>query len=250
MDSATDAGEVYLSIVAPAYNEAENVQRLVSEVSAAAASLGQPWELLIVNDCSADETPAVLRRMMGQCPQLRVISLRRRSGQTAALEAGLRAARGRYIGTLDADLQNDPRDIVRLLPHIVEGECDMINGWRKSRNDPWLRLVSTRIANGVRNWLTHETIHDSACGLKIFRRQCIARVKLFNGLHRFIPTLIRMEGFRVLELPVNHRPRTAGVAKYGLWNRVFRALRDAFAIRWMQSRKITYQSEEWERDHD
>jgi len=126
--------------------------------------------------------------------------------------------------------------------------CDFANGWRKDRRDPWLRRVSTRIANGVRNRLTHEQIHDSACGLKVFRREVAERVRLFNGLHRFLPTLARMHGFRVAEVPANHRPRTAGRAKYGVWNRVFKALRDCFAIRWMQRRLLVYQVEEEERD--
>ncbi|HNT37424.1 MAG TPA: glycosyltransferase, partial [bacterium] len=167
---------------------------------------------------------------------------------TSALDCALRRARGKYIASLDADLQNDPKDIPTMLVPIVSGKCDMVNGWRKDRRDPWIRLVSTKIANGVRNWLTHETIRDSACGLKVFRRECIERVKLYKGMHRFLPTLVKMEGFRVIEVPVNHRPRTAGKTKYSIGNRLFRALRDAFAVRWMQSRTVLYQYEEWERE--
>ena len=125
-------------------------------------------------------------------------------------------------------------------------QCGLVNGWRADRRDPWIRLVSTRIANGVRNWLTHEQIHDSGCGLKVFRRECIDRLKLFNGMHRFLPTLVKMEGYEVIEVPVNHRPRTAGKAKYGVLNRVFKALRDAFAVRWMQQRMLHYECQEWE----
>ena len=131
-----------------------------------------------------------------------------------------------------------------MLELIEAGECDMVVGWRKHRRDNWLRLVSTRIANWVRNKLTGETIHDSATGLQVFRRRCIERVKLFDGLHRFLPTLIKLEGYRVREVVVNHRPRTTGRAKYGLWNRVFRALRDLFAVRWMKSRFIRYHARE------
>ncbi|MBN2583958.1 MAG: glycosyltransferase family 2 protein [Planctomycetes bacterium] len=247
MSEPAQRDEIYLSVVAPAYNEAENVGPLVAEVAETLADLGRPWEMVITNDGSQDETPEILRQLMHECGRLRVLSMRRRSGQTAAVDAALRAARGQFVATLDADRQNDPHDIPRLLKHLEAGECDMVNGWRKDRNDPWLRLVSTKIANGVRNWLTHETIHDSACGLKVFRRECLARLKLYNGMHRFMPTLMRMEGYRVLEVPVNHRPRTAGTAKYGVWNRVFKALRDAFAIRWMQSRTVLYEADEWER---
>lgn len=242
------AGDVYVSVVSPAHNEAENLPALVAEVAEALAPLDRPWEMIVVDDASTDGSAAVLRRLMAGQPALRVLTLRPRSGQTAALEAGLRAARGRFIATLDADLQNDPHEILRLLPQVAEGECDFANGWRKDRRDPWLRRASTRIANGVRNRLTHEQIHDSACGLKVFRREVAERVRLFNGLHRFLPTLARMHGFRVAEVPVNHRPRTAGRAKYGVWNRVFKALRDCFAIRWMQRRMLVYQVEEQERD--
>ena len=243
------AGDVYVSAVSPAHNEAENLPALVAEVAEALAPLGQPWEMIVIDDGSTDGSGAVLRRLMAGQPALRVLTLRVRSGQTAALEAGLRAARGRFIATMDADLQNDPHEILRLLSQVASGECDFANGWRRDRKDPWLRRVSTRIANSVRNWLTHEQIHDSACGLKVFRRECVANVKLLNGLHRFLPTLVRLEGFRVAEVTVNHRPRTAGQAKYGVWNRVFKALRDCFAVRWMQRRTLVYQVEEQERDH-
>ena len=242
------AGDIYVSVVSPAHNEAENLPALVAEVAEAFAPLGQPWEMIVIDDGSTDGSGAVLRRLMAEQPALRVLTLRARSRQTAALEAGLRAARGRFIATLDADLQNDPHEVLRLLPQVASGECDFANGWRKDRKDPWLRRVSTRIANGVRNGLTHEQIHDSACGLKVFRRECMEHVKLFNGLHRFLPTLVRLEGFRVIEVPVRHRPRVAGRAKYGVWNRVFKALRDCFAIRWMQRRAIAYRVQELERD--
>jgi len=239
--------DVYLSFVAPAHNEEDNVARLVEETSAVAGTVGKTWELIVVNDASVDATPQVLRALMPQFPQLRVLSLSARSGQTAALEAGLLAAQGRYIATLDADLQNDPADVPAMLTMLEQSQCDMVNGWRRDRQDPWIRLLSTRIANGVRNRLTRESIRDSACGLKVFRRQCIERLKLFNGMHRFLPTLVTMEGFRVVEMPVHHRPRTAGKAKYGVSNRLFRALRDTFAVRWMQSRFVRYEVEEWER---
>lgn len=238
---------IFLSVVTPAHNEEENLPRLVQEVVAVASALGRPWELLVVNDGSTDQTEAVLRRCMEDCPQLRVLSMKARSGQTAAVEAGLRRARGRFVAMMDADLQNDPADLPAMLKFLEEDRCDMVNGWRRDRRDPWIRLVSTRVANGVRNWLTHETIRDSACGLKVFKRECLPPLKFYNGMHRFLPTLVRMEGFRVVEVPVRHRPRSAGKAKYGVLNRVFRALRDAFAVRWMRSRTVRYECTEWER---
>ncbi|MGB2613416.1 MAG: glycosyltransferase family 2 protein [Phycisphaerae bacterium] len=245
---APDTAEVHLSVVTPAYNEADNLPDLVREIADAVSPLGQPCEILVVDDGSTDASRDVLRRLMTEHPQLRVIALQQNSGQTAALDAGLRAARGSFLATLDADRQNDPREIPRLLARVAAGDCDFANGWRRERNDPWLRLVSTRIANAVRNSLTHESIHDSACGLKVFRRECIERLKLFNGLHRFLPTLVRIEGFRVQEFPVAHRPRERGLAKYGVWNRVFKALRDCLAVRWMQRRALRYHASERERD--
>ncbi len=242
------SGGIYLSVVAPAHNEVDNLPRLVEEIAAALAAREYRWEVIITDDASTDGTAAVLRDLRKKCPQLRVLSMRRRSGQTAAVDAGLRHARGTFIATLDADLQNDPADIPRLLD-ILQARpqpCGFVNGWRADRHDPWIRLVSTRIANRVRNWLTHEQIHDSGCGLRVFRRECIERIKLFNGMHRFLPTLVKMEGYEVIEVPVNHRPRTAGKAKYGVLNRLFKALRDAFAVRWMQQRMLRYECQEWE----
>ena len=247
MPDADPDAEVRLSVVAPVFNEAENLSALLEQIAAAAANVAGPWEVVLANDDSDDDGPAVLRRLMRDYPQLRVISLKRRSGQTAALDAALRAARGQYVATLDADLQNDPADIPRLLALVVSGECDIANGWRKDRKDPALRRVSTRVGNWLRNRLTREDLNDSGCGLKVFRRECIERLKLFNGGHRFFSTLVRMEGFRVKEVPVNHRPRMAGKAKYGLWNRVFKVIRDAIAVRWMQDRAIRYEAEEWPR---
>jgi len=245
--SGTSEQGCHLSVVSAAYNEADNLPGLMKEIVGTFQDLGRPWEVILVNDGSSDGTAEVLRDLMATHPELRIFNLDRRYGQTAALDAGLRQARGQFIATLDADLQNDPKDIPRLLDLLQKENVDLVNGWRADRRDPWLRLVSTRVANAVRNRLTHEDIHDSACGLKVFRRQCLSRIKLFTGLHRFLPTLFKMEGFRVLEVPVHHRPRHAGKAKYGVWNRLFKALRDTFAIRWMQSRTFHYRIEELRR---
>ncbi len=241
------AEQILLSVVAPAFNEQDNVRPLVEQIAMACKDVPGGWEIVIANDCSEDNTLGMLKEMMSEYPQLRVVSLKKRTGQTGALDAAIRNSHGANIGMLDSDLQNDPAELPRMLAYILKNECDMVNGWRKERNDPWIRLVSTRVANGVRNWLTKESIHDSACGLKVFRRECVSNVKLFTGMHRFLPTLIRMQGYKVIEIPVNHRPRTAGVAKYGVWNRIFKAFRDCFAIRWMQSRNFIYEVEEIDR---
>ena len=238
-----------ISFVAPSYDEAENLPALVEQVAKAGAVIGKPWELVIVNDASADNSAEVLLDLRRKFPQLRIITMDRRSGQTAALEAGFRHARGAFIGTLDADLQNDPAEFPRMLEMVQSGQCDMLTGWRKQRNDKPIRLVSSRLANHFRNWMTGEKIHDSGCSLKVFRREVAESFKLFNGLHRFLPALARMNGFRVLEVPVNHRARTAGVAKYGVWNRLFKASRDIFALRWMQARVLIYRASEVGDDH-
>lgn len=242
-------GEIHLSVVTPAHNEAGNLPQLLDEIAAALAAIREKCEVILIDDGSTDDTMLVIREQVKKHPELRVLSLRQRAGQTAALDAGLRHARGAFIATLDADLQNDPADIPRLLNVLLSQECGLVNGWRANRRDPWIRLVSTRVANGVRNWLTREQIHDSACGLKVFRRECIDRLKLFNGMHRFLPTLVKMDGHRVVEVPVNHRPRRAGKAKYGVLNRVFKALRDVFAVRWMQQRMLRYECREWESEY-
>lgn len=247
MEQTQPDRDVYLSVVAPAQNEAENLPRFIAETTEALESLGREYELIVVDDGSTDQTESILRDAMAECICLRVLSFGQRAGKSAAWQAGFRAARGQFIATIDADLQNDPKDIPRMLSLIDAENCDMVNAWRENRDDPWLRLISSRIANGVRNWLTHENIRDSASGLKLFKRRCVENVKLFDGLHRFLPTLVKNEGFRVIEMPVNHRPRSAGKAKYGLWNRVFKALRDAFAVRWMRRCSLRYEVKEWER---
>ena len=235
-----DENKVYLSIVAPAYNEEANLSVLVEQVEQALSKFEKSWELIIIDDGSKDNSLDVLKSLIAQKPFLRVIHFLSNSGQSAALEAGIRNAYGHIIATLDSDLQNDPEEIPKMVRLITEGKCDFVNGWRRKRNDPWIRRISTKIANAVRNWLTKESIHDSACGLKVFRRQCFQNMRFFRGMHRFLPTLAKMQGYSVLEIEVNHRPRIAGKAKYGVWNRVFCGLRDTFAIRWMASRIVNY----------
>jgi len=239
--------EVYLSVVAPAYNEEANIGKLVEQVKAAMAGFDRSWELVIVDDGSTDSSVEVLRSLMAKNVFLRVVRMKKNSGQSAAVEAGIRHAYGSVIATTDSDLQNDPNEIPRMAALLKDGGCDFVNGWRRRRNDPWIRLVSTKIANGVRNWLTSETIHDSACGLKVFRRECLSEMKLFNGMHRFLPTLAKLQGYKVVEVEVNHRPRVAGKAKYGVWNRVFCGFRDIFGVRWMASRLVVYEAEELEK---
>lgn len=225
-----------VSLVVPVYNEEENLPILVGEIRAAMAALGRPFESIFVDDGSRDGSLAVLRRLASEDPTLRLVHLRRNSGQSAALTAGFRRARGEVVVTLDADLQNDPADIPRLLAALAAADC--VSGVRQGRQDSWVRRVSSRIANGVRNRLTGESISDVGCSLKAYRAEFVRRLPMFTGMHRFLPTLVRWSGARVVEVPVSHRPRRFGVAKYGIGNRLWKALADLFAVRWMRRRWI------------
>jgi len=232
----------YLSLVIPCYNEQENIPTLLARVESALLTIGKPFEVLIIDDGCTDGSPRLLADAIQQHPWLRVLKLNKNSGQSAAFEAGFAAARGEVIATIDADLQNDPEEIPRLIP-MLDG-YDMITGWRKDRADTWFRRRQTRIANRIRNWLSQETIQDSASSLKLYKAHAIKGLRLFNGAHRFFPTLVKMRGFTVLETPVKHSPRHAGTAKYGLRNRALRAFVDLLGIRWMKSRSIRYQATE------
>jgi len=235
-------GSVEISVVSPCYNEEDNLADLVGSIDGALAPLGRAFEIVIVDDASTDSSLSVLRSLLSAHPALRVLALARRAGQTNALDAAFKATRGRFIVTIDADLQQDPADVPRLLDML--SDCDMVTGWRQKRMDNLLRRVSTKIANYVRNRLSGESIHDSACSLKVYKRACLERIRLYNGLHRFMPTLAKMQGFSVREVPVSHRPRTRGKAKYGVFNRVFRAFADLLAVRWMKKRLLSYEAAE------
>jgi glycosyltransferase involved in cell wall biosynthesis len=226
-----------LSLVVPAYNEAENLPELVAEIRAALEPTGLGWELLVVDDGSTDATPAVLAGLAASEPRLRTLRHRRNAGQSAALAAGFRAARGNLVATLDADLQNDPADLPRLLAELERG-FDAVSGVRVDRRDDWVRRASSRIANAVRNWATDERITDVGCSLKVYRAEFLRDLPMFTGMHRFLPTLVRWNGARVTEVPVRHRPRRHGTGKYGIGNRLFRALADLMAVRWMRRRWI------------
>jgi len=231
--------EPYLSLVIPAFNEQENVEPLLARVAAALGTLGRSFEVLVVDDGSTDGTRQLLEQAMSRYPWLRVLRMNRNSGQSAAFDAGFKAARGRVIATVDADLQNDPEEIPRLLP-LLDG-ADMIAGWRQNRHDTTARRLQSRIANRIRNWISRENIRDSACSLKLYKRHCLQGIQLYHGMHRFMPTLVKMRGYTVREEPVKHSLRHAGQAKYGLRNRALRAFVDLLAVRWMKMRTMNYE---------
>ena len=217
----TDQPPTHLSLVIPAYNEQETIAALLDRVGSALPAIGQPFEVILVDDGSTDSTPQLLQSAMQDRPWLRVLRLGKNSGQSAAIDAGFKAARGDIIATIDADLQNDPEEIPRLLT-MLDG-YDMITGWRRDRHDTGMRRIQSKIANRIRNWLSDETIQDSASSLKIYRRHCVEGLYLYNGMHRFLPTLVKMRGYTVAEIPVKHSPRFAGTAKYGLRNLAWRS---------------------------
>jgi glycosyltransferase involved in cell wall biosynthesis len=228
-----------LSVVVPVYNELPNLERLVREIRESVGGLGCWYEVVLVDDGSDDGSPEKIRALALEFQEVRGLHLNANAGQTAALQAGFLAARGAAIVTMDADLQNDPADIPTLL-EALNGH-DAAAGYRAHRHDDWRRRISSSIANRVRNWLSEESIQDTGCSLKAFRAEALRSIKLYKGMHRFLPTLMRIDGYSVVEIPVRHHARMAGVSKYGIRNRVFRSLVDLFAVRWMKRRHLNYE---------
>ena len=230
-----------VSVVIPVYNEEESLPVLWPELKAVLDAERLDFEVLFVDDGSRDRSAEIIRGLRGADPRVRLVRLKANAGETAATDAGLRAARGRRIVTMDADLQNDPRDIPILLRHLEQ--WDAVTGWRVNRGDgdSIVRRASSRIANRVRNWISDDVIQDSGCTLRAFRRECLRGLVLYRGFHRFIPTLLKMNGYRVLEVPVRNRPRRFGRSKYGVLNRLFVATADLFVVRWMKSRALRYE---------
>ena len=231
-----------ISVVIPAYNEEDSIEECLRQTSSVLDSIGLSYEICVVDDASSDRTFARLKGIRKNLPQLRALRLRTNRGQSAALDAGFRHAAGNVVVTMDADLQNDPADIPKLL--AATEEYDVVCGVRKNRRDNLVRRVSSRIANCVRNRLTNENIQDVGCSLRAMKREFLVRLKLYDGMHRFLPTLLKMEGAKVTEIPVNHRPRRRGKTKYNIRNRLFRGVRDLIAVRWMRRRWIRYEVEE------
>jgi glycosyltransferase involved in cell wall biosynthesis len=230
-----------LSIVVPVYNEEKNLPLLWPEIREVLAPTGMSYEVIFVDDGSVDRSAEIVRAFREQDPRVRLMRLKANAGETAATDAGLKSVRGRWVVVMDADLQNDPHDIPGMLAHL--DQWDAVTGWRVNRaaGDSWVRRLSSRIANRVRNALSEETIQDSGCTFRAFRREALRDLVLYRGFHRFIPTLLKMRGFRVLEVPVNHRPRRFGESKYGIANRAFGAFRDLLVVRWMADRHLRYQ---------
>lgn len=234
--------KIYISVVVPVFNEEENLPILIPQLDHVLKQLGKPYEMIFVDDGSTDGSRRILKRLISQYPRIRLLGLKANCGETAAGAAGLKEAKGEIIITMDADLQNDPNDIPKMIDYLKA--YDMVSGWRQKREDSWIKRITSKIANRIRNWLTGETIRDSGCTFRAYRRECLQNLKLYKGMHRFMPTLARMEGYRVIEIPIAHHPRKFGVSKYNTWNRMWRAFVDLLAVRWMKNRYIHYEIEE------
>ena len=231
-----------ISFVIPVYNEEENLPELFRELRDVLEKLSVSFEIIFIDDGSKDRSGAILREFAHKDERVRIIFFQKNCGQSAAFAAGFRSARGGIVVTMDADLQNDPHDIPLLLDKITS--YDVVCGWRANRQDSLVRKISSRIANKIRNWLSDEQIKDVGCSLKAFRRECLQNFYYFKGMHRFFPTLIKMDGCSVAEVKVNHRPRRFGEAKYGIGNRALRGLVDLLAVRWMKKRHLNYEVKE------
>src|SRR5437868_11745368 len=234
-----------LSICVPVYNEEENLPLLHEAIVKVFDANNIDGEILLVDDGSKDGSWKAIEALVANDSRVRGLKFACNCGETAASDAGLRNARGKYVMTMDADLQNDPRDIPKFLEALSTG-VDCVCGTRvetRGEGDNFIRVASSRIANAVRNKLSQEQISDAGCTYRAFRRECVEKLKLYRGLHRFIPTLLKMEGFTVAEIPVSNNPRLHGESKYGVWNRLFKSFRDLLAIRWMKSRLLGYEVE-------
>jgi glycosyltransferase involved in cell wall biosynthesis len=229
------------SFVIPCHNEAGNLKPLVAAIRAAIEPLKLNYEIVITDDFSSDNSWAILKELAAIDSRIRAQKFAYNCGQSAALWAGMKAARGKFIVTLDADLQNDPQDAPKLIAALKFFDCAC--GTRieaRSHGDNFVRIASSKIANWVRNKLSGENISDAGCCYRAFKRECVADLKFFKGMHRFLPTLFKIEGFTVTEIPVGHNPRAAGQSHYGVWNRLFASFYDLLAVRWMKTRMFKY----------
>lgn len=231
-----------LSFVIPCFNEQDNLRALVQAIRDSADPLRRSYEIVITDDCSKDNSWAVLKELAAADRRIRAQRFAFNCGQSAALWAGMKAARGKIIVTLDGDMQNDPHDLPKLLDGVKNFDCAC--GSRvaaRAAGDNFVRVASSRIANWVRNKLSGENISDAGCCYRAFKRECIENLKFFKGMHRFMPTLFKIEGFTVTEVPVRTNPRAAGKSNYGVWNRLFSSFYDLLAVRWMKKRMFRYQ---------
>jgi glycosyltransferase involved in cell wall biosynthesis len=231
--------QIDVSIIVPVKDEEENIDILANEINETMKNVSLPWECIWIDDGSTDTTAMELKKLNEKDSRHRFILLARNFGQSAALSVGFQNTLGSIIVTLDGDGQNDPADIPRLIEILRKEDADMVNGVRLKRHDSLVRKISSRIANNFRDWVTGDKVTDVGCSVRVFRSNCVDRIPLFKGMHRFFPTLVKIRGFtRIIESPVNHRPRTRGKTKYGVQNRLWVGLADLAAVKWMQRRLV------------
>lgn len=229
-----------ISIIVPIKDEAENIDVLAGEITEALAPRPWSWETVWIDDGSTDGSLAALETLHAADPRHRFLSFAENRGQSAALCAGFKACRGRVLATIDGDGQNDPADLPGLIEAVLSGRADMANGYRARRRDSIVRKISSKIGNGFRTWLTGKTVRDVGCSTRAFRRECTEVLPMFTGMHRFLPTLVAMHGYRITESPVNHRPRRFGTSKYNIGNRLWVGLGDTFGVMWLRKRSFSY----------
>jgi dolichol-phosphate mannosyltransferase len=236
----------WASVIIPIKDERDNLSPLLASLlkvlDSHEHSRSKPFEIVLVDDGSSDGSSEELDRLAILHPQVKVFHFDRNYGKTCALDAGFRHSAGEIIIQIDGDLQQDSEDILKLLPLL--STHDLVCGWRQQRQDGLVKMISSKIANRVRNLFTHDGVHDTGCPLKVFRRPVLERIRLYEGMHRFFPALAAMHGFTVTEVPVRHYPRIHGLSKYGMGNRLFKSLYDLIAVRWMMDRVLRYKFRE------
>ncbi|MDY0039775.1 MAG: glycosyltransferase family 2 protein [Desulforhabdus sp.] len=236
----TEKNQLTLSVVIPIKDEAENIELLAEQLTFVLDRQAWTWECIWVDDGSTDGSLDIIERLARQDSRHRFISFEQNAGQSAAFWAGFKECRGTFIATVDGDGQNDPADIPALLAEIQAGKADMVNGYRARRKDTLVRKMASRIANDFRNRVTGNTVSDVGCSTRVFRRECVEQLPNFRGMHRFLPTLVAMQGFTLAEVPVNHRPRMRGKTKYSINNRLWVGLMDTLGVLWLQKRSFRY----------
>ncbi len=226
------------SVIIPIYNEEANLSELIDEIERAMETLNAPWELLCIDDGSTDSSLLIMQDLCKSRPYMRILRFTRNFGQSSAFAAGFKHGKGEFLITLDGDRQNDPKDIPKLIE--LASNADLVVGWRVQRKDTWQKRITSRLSNAIRSRFCKDGVHDSGCSLKVYRKSALDDIKMYKGMHRFLPALFKIEGYRVEELPVSHRERMGGVTKYSFSNRSIAPIVDMFVVRWMRKRHLKH----------
>lgn len=227
------------SVVLPVFNEQDNLEELFTQVKKAADSTGREWEAVFVDDCSTDGSLPIIRSLAGSHDEVRYVAFAENRGQSAAFCAGFDAAQSGIVVTMDADLQNDPADIPKMLDMLGD-DCDMVIGWRAKRKDTFIKRISSKLANSIRDAIVDDGVHDTGCSLKVMRTEMLLKLPRFKNMHRYFPILMLKIGAQIKEVKVNHRERSAGVSKYGTLDRALAGIYDLIGVRWLIDRHIDY----------